>query len=172
MRRLRFPSGEYVYRQDDPSDAIFLVRSGKVEMTTVYPETGEAVDVCHGPGHIFGEVELIDHRARIANARVAATADLVAFDRDELLDILFNSPEKSLLLGKTTYERLKELFSDESLDSELARLREEMKQTIQKAVVSHESRVVRSHNGMLAIAAPIIVMVLLAVGAYWFFHRA
>lgn len=172
MRRLRIPDGDYVYKQDDPSDAMFLVRSGKVEITMVYPETGEAVDASHGPGHIFGEVELIDQRSRVANARVASTADLVAFDRDELLDILFNSPEKSLLLGKTTYERLKELFSDESLDSELARLREEMKQTIQKAVVSHESRVVRSHNGMLAIAAPIIVMVVLAVGAYWFFHRA
>ncbi len=47
-----------------------------------------------------------------------------------------------------------------------------MKLTIQNAVVSHEQRVVRSHNGMLAIAAPIVVMVVLAVGAYWFFHRA
>ena len=46
-----------------------------------------------------------------------------------------------------------------------------MELSIRDAVVSHESRVVKSHNGMLAIAAPIIVMVLLAVGAYWFFHR-
>ncbi len=172
MRRLRIPAGEYVYRQDDPSEAMFLVRSGKVDITVTYPETGEAVDTSHGPGHIFGEVELIDHRTRVANARVTTAADLVAFDRDELLEILFESPEKSLLLGKTTYKRLQELFSDQSLDSELARLREEMKVTIQQAVVSHESRVVRSHNGMLAIAAPIIVMVVLAVGAYWFFHRA
>lgn len=172
MRRLRIPAGEYVYKQDDPSEALFLVRSGKVDITVTYPETGEAVDASHGPGHIFGEVELIDNRARVANARVTTPAELVVFDRSELLEILFESPEKSLLLGKTTYERLKELFSDQSLDSELARLREEMKQTIQQAVVSHESRVVRSHNGMLAIAAPIIVMVVLAVGAYWFFHRA
>lgn len=172
MRRLRIPAGEYVYKQDDPSEALFLVRSGKVDITVTYPETGEAIDATHGPGHIFGEVELIDNRARLANARASAPAELVAFDRNELLEILFESPEKSLLLGKTTYERLKELFSDESLDSELARLREEMKQTIQQAVVSHESRVVRSHNGMLAIAAPIVVMVVLAVGAYWFFHRA
>jgi CRP/FNR family cyclic AMP-dependent transcriptional regulator len=172
MRRLRIPAGEYVYKQDEPSEALFLVRSGKVDITVTYPETGEAVDASHGPGHIFGEVELIDNRARVANARVTTPAELVVFDRSELLEILFESPEKSLLLGKTTYERLKELFSDQSLDSELARLREEMKQTIQQAVVSHESRVVRSHNGMLAIAAPIIVMVVLAVGAYWFFHRA
>jgi hypothetical protein len=91
--------------------------------------------------------------------------------RDELLDILYEHPEKSLILGKSTYERLKELFSEESLDSDLARLREEMQLSIRQAVVAHESRVVKSHNGMAAIAVPIVLMILLAVGAYWFFHR-
>jgi CRP-like cAMP-binding protein len=172
VQRISIPAGEYVYRQDEPSESMYLVRSGKIELTTLYPETGEAVNVKHGPGHIFGEIELIDSRARSANARAAAAAELVRFDRDELLEMLFKNPEKSLLLGKSTYERLRELFNDVTLDSELARLREEMKLAIQNAVVSHEQRVVRSHNGMLAIAAPIVVMVLLAVGAYWFFHRA
>jgi hypothetical protein len=37
--------------------------------------------------------------------------------------------------------------------------------------VAHESRVVKSHNGMAAIGVPIVLMVALAVGAYWFFHR-
>jgi CRP-like cAMP-binding protein len=172
MRRISIPAGDYIYRQNDPSDAIYLVRSGKVELTTLYPETGEAIDARHGPGHIFGEVELIDSRHRSSNARAASAAELVCIERDELLEILFKSPEKSLMLGKGAYERLRELFNDVTLDSELARLREEMKLTIQNAVVSHEQRVVRSHNGMLAIAAPIVVMVVLAVGAYWFFHRA
>jgi hypothetical protein len=92
-------------------------------------------------------------------------------DRDELMEILYERPEKSLILGKSTFERLKELFSNDSLDSELARLREEMEISVRNAVVAHESRVVKSHNGMAAIAVPIILMVVLAVGAYWFFHR-
>ena len=54
----------------------------------------------------------------------------------------------------------------------MARLREEMQLSIRDAVVAHESRVVTSHNGMAAIAVPIILMVVLAVGSYWFFHRA
>jgi uncharacterized membrane protein (UPF0136 family) len=31
--------------------------------------------------------------------------------------------------------------------------------------------VVRSHSGMAAIAVPIVLMVLLAIGSYWYFHR-
>lgn len=171
MQRFTVPAGEYVYRVDDPSDCIYLVRSGRVDLTTVYPETGEGIDWSRGPGHVFGEVEVIDGRNRLSNARSVAKTDLMRIDRDELMEILYERPEKSLVLGKTTYERLKELYSDESLDSELARLREEMQVTIRDAVVAHESRVLKSHNGMAAIAVPIIFMVALAVGAYWFFHR-
>lgn len=172
MQRFTVPAGEYVYRVDDPSDCIYLVRSGRVDLTTLYPETGEGVDWSRGPGHVFGEVEVIDGRKRLSNARSVAKTDLMRIDRDELMEILYERPEKSLVLGKTTYERLKELYSDESLDSELARLREEMQVSIRDAVVAHESRVLKSHNGMAAIAVPIIFMVALAVGAYWFFHRA
>jgi|694.fasta_scaffold74546_3 CRP-like cAMP-binding protein len=171
MQRVTVAAGDYLYKVDDPSDAVYLVRSGKVELTTPYPETGEGVDASHGPGHVFGEVEVIDGRTRTCNARAAATAELMQITRDELLDILYEHPEKSLILGKSTYERLKELFSEESLDSDLARLREEMQLSIRQAVVAHESRVVKSHNGMAAIAVPIVLMILLAVGAYWFFHR-
>jgi CRP/FNR family cyclic AMP-dependent transcriptional regulator len=171
MRRITVPVGEYIYRVDDPSQSIFLVRSGRVELTTPYPETGEGVDAARGPGHVFGEVEVIDGRNRTSNARAASSTELMQIDRDELMHILYERPEKSLILGKSTFERLRELFSEESLDSELARLREEMELSVRNAVVAHESRVVKSHNGMAAIAVPIIVMIALAVGAYWFFHR-
>lgn len=172
MRRLSFAPGDYVYRVDQPSECIYLVRSGQVELITTYPETGDAVDALFGPGRVFGEVELIDSRSRVSHARVSEAAQLVEIGRDELIEILYLKPEKSLILGKSTFDRLKELYSEETLDSELARLREEMLVSIRDAVVAHESRVVTSHNGMAAIAVPIILMVVLAIGAYWFFHRA
>jgi CRP-like cAMP-binding protein len=171
MRRVTLQAGEYVYKMDDPSTSIYVVRSGKVELTTPYPETGEGVDSSHGPGHVFGEVEVIDGRSRTSNARAAGSAELMQIEREELMDILYTHPEKSLILGKSTFEPLRELFSEDSLDSELARLREEMQMSVRNAVVAHESRVVKSHNGMAAIAVPILLMLALAVGAYWFFHR-
>ena len=76
------------------------------------------------------------------------------------------------MLGKSTFEHLRALYDDASLDSDLERLREEMHVSIRDAVVAHESRVVKSHNGMAAIAVPIILLVLLAGASYWFFHRA
>lgn len=172
MRRLSFAPGDYVYRADQASESIYLVRSGHVELITTYPETGDAVDASFGPGRVFGEVELIDGRTRISDARVSEAAQLVEIERDELIEILYLKPEKSLILGKSTFDRLRGLYSEDTLDSELARLREEMLVNIREAVVAHESRVVTSHNGMAAIAVPIILMIVLAVGAYWLFHRS
>ena len=172
MRRLSFAPGDYVYRADQASESIYLVRSGHVELITTYPETGDAVDASFGPGRVFGEVELIDGRTRISHARVSEAAQLVEIERDELIEILYLKPEKSLILGKSTFDRLRGLYSEDTLDSELARLREEMLVNIREAVVAHESRVVTSHNGMAAIAVPIILMIVLAVGAYWLFHRS
>jgi CRP-like cAMP-binding protein len=171
MKRRTFLPGEYVYRVEQPSDSIFLLRSGQVELTTPYPETGEGVDSSIGPGYVFGEVEMIDGRSRVSNARASESSVIVEISRDELMEILYLKPEKSLILGKSTYDRLKCLFDEDSLDSELAKLREEMLVNVRNAVVAHESRVVKSHNGMAAIAFPIIIMIVLAVGAYWYFHR-
>jgi CRP-like cAMP-binding protein len=172
MQRLHLEQGDNAYSVGDAGDVVFLVRSGLVEIVTDYPETGLGVDASHGPGHVFGEVETIDGRLRTSTARAVKATDLMVFGREELMEILYKRPEKSLILGKSTFERLKDLYTNETLDSELARLRQEMQLSIRDAVVAHESRVLKSHNGMAAIAVPIIVMVALAVGAYWFFHRA
>lgn len=171
MQRITVPTGGYVYQVGDPSEAVFVVRAGRIELTTPYPETGEGVDAVHGPGHVFGEVEVMDGRLRTSNARAATDAEVFVIDREALMDMLYQHPEKSLILGKSTYERLRELFSEQTLTSELARLREEMRLSIREAVVAHESRVVKSHNGMAAIGIPVVLMVALAVGSYWFFHR-
>ena len=89
MRRLTFEKGDHVYELEDPSHSIFLVRAGKVDLVTTYPETGEGIDGTFGPGKVFGEVEIVDGRARTATAKAASRSVLLEIDREELMDILF-----------------------------------------------------------------------------------
>ncbi|MEY3931079.1 MAG: hypothetical protein RLZZ516_2789, partial [Cyanobacteriota bacterium] len=96
-------------------------------------------DSSHGPGRFFGELEVIDGRSRTCNARVAADVSLIEIEKAELLDLLYKHPEHSLVLGKGSFQRLRELFSEESLDADLARLREELELSIRQAVVCGRS---------------------------------
>lgn len=171
LRKLHLDPGEFAYRNGDSGQEVYLIRTGAIELVTLYPETGEGIDGHHGPGHVFGEVELIDGRARTHTARASQPTELLVFNRDELMDLLFEHPERSLVLGRSVFDHLRDLYTNETLESDLARLREEMQTSIRQAVVAHEGRVVRSHNGMAAIAVPIVLMVLLAIGSYWYFHR-
>jgi CRP/FNR family transcriptional regulator, cyclic AMP receptor protein len=170
MEKRTYAPGELIYSEGDTSDSVYLIKSGKVHLVDTYPETGEVVAKTLGIGKVFGEVELIDRKARSSTAKVAEPTKLLVFSHDEILDTLFNRPENSLVMARDVFDRLRQLYSTDSLDAEMTKLREEMHETIKKAVVSHESRVVKSHNGMAAIAIPIGLLVAIVVGIRFYLH--
>ena len=51
-----------IFRQGDPSDAVFYIQSGKVKTTVVSEEGKEAVVALLGTGDFFGEGCLTDSR--------------------------------------------------------------------------------------------------------------
>lgn len=170
MEKRTYMPGETIYREGDESQSVYLVKSGKVEIVDTYPETGTVVSKSLNAGKVFGEVELVDRKPRSSTARVTEETRLLIFTHDEILDALFHHPEESLVMARDVFDRLRQLYSTDSLDSEMTRLREEMHETIKKAVISHESRVVKSHNGMAAIAIPIVLLVLIVIGIQIYIH--
>ena len=140
MRRFAVDQGDYIYQSDDASGSIYLVKSGMVEMTTQYPETGEGVDPSMVRGTSSARSKLL---TAVHAPQAPAQRKPVSWLKfpEELMEILYDKPEKSLILGKSTFEHLRALYDDSSLDSDLERLREEMHVSIRDAVVAHESRV-------------------------------
>jgi CRP/FNR family cyclic AMP-dependent transcriptional regulator len=170
MEKVTYVAGDVIYQEGDTSEQVYLIKSGRINLVDTYPETGQVVSKSLGPGRVFGEVELIDNRPRSSTAKASEEVKLTVFTQGEIMDMLFNNPEKSLILAKDVFDRLRQLYSADSLDGELAKLREEMHETIKSAVISHESRVVKSHNGMAAIAIPVIVLIAIVVGMQVYLH--
>ncbi|MCH9055208.1 hypothetical protein L5220_04675 [Synechococcus sp. PCC 6716] len=108
-------------------------------------------------------MDLIHGCTRLSTAQAKGEVKLFQFTETELKEALFENHVKSLMLSRTLYEHLRDLYSDNNLESELARLRVEMHQTVKQAVMDHEARVVKSHNGMMAIALPIVMLVGLVI---------
>jgi CRP/FNR family transcriptional regulator, cyclic AMP receptor protein len=170
MEKLTYAPGDVIYREGDESHQVYLIKSGRINLIDTYPETGKVVAKSLGPGRVFGEVELIDRRPRSSMAQASEEVKLTVFTHAEIMDMIFANPEKSLILARDVFDRLRELYSTDSLDGELIKLREEMHETIKSAVISHESRVVKSHNGMAAIAIPVIVLIAIVVGMQIYLH--
>ena len=70
----RYASGEYIFREGDEADAIFVIHTGKVEIRM--HKNGELITIATiGKGEVFGDMALIAKRNR--------TADVIALEDTE-----------------------------------------------------------------------------------------
>lgn len=84
MKELAFKSGAVIYREGDPSDYVYIVREGQVEVTR---ETGDMPTTLAtlGGGQIFGEMGVIRGLQRSTTTRAVGAVALVAISREKFL---------------------------------------------------------------------------------------
>ena len=94
----RFRGGEFVFRQGDAGDRIYVVKSGEVEVVRDDPEKGEVVLARLGKGAYFGEMALLSQAPRNASVRAATEVTALAIERDDFRALFSSIPafEKSI----------------------------------------------------------------------------
>ena len=124
---LEHGSGRRIFRQGDPADSLFYLRSGKVKLAVTSTEGKEAIVAILGSGEFFGEGCLAGQPLRMATAIALTDCTLDRIDKslmarmlhekhdlselfvthllsrniryeEDLVDQLFNSSEKRLAL--------------------------------------------------------------------------
>ncbi len=107
MTRVSYPKGEVLFRTGDPGDALYVVHSGRIELS-VRDHVGERIvlDQC-GAGELFGELSMFDGGARTANAEAVDTAELLLLDRQDFLAFLRQHPDAALNLLAMIAARLR-----------------------------------------------------------------
>jgi CRP/FNR family cyclic AMP-dependent transcriptional regulator len=68
LRQRRFRSGETIFHEGDPGDAMHVIASGRAKISIESQEGDEAILVTLGPGEVFGELVLLDDAPRSATA--------------------------------------------------------------------------------------------------------
>ena len=86
---LEFKPGEYVYRQNDESNALYLVMKGVVEITVPRrdPHGKEPVVDQFGSGQIFGDVALLADERRKTNAVALTQTTLMVLTREAIANV-------------------------------------------------------------------------------------
>ncbi len=67
-REQRFVSGEFVFREGEIGDRLFLIIEGSVRITRQIPGSGEEALAVLKPGTLFGEMAVLDHGPRSTDA--------------------------------------------------------------------------------------------------------
>jgi CRP/FNR family cyclic AMP-dependent transcriptional regulator len=93
LNRRRARAGEIIFREFDPSDALYIVEHGKVIVSKHVSGQTDIVLTRFSPGDFFGEMGLFDAAPRSASAHAELDTTLWKLEREVFHDILNNRPE-------------------------------------------------------------------------------
>ncbi len=101
-----FAAGHEIFREGAPGDGVYFVKSGLVEISA--GQGGRHVFSRLGPGEIFGEMAIIEHRPRSATAAAAQDTEVFFLPRGEMLSFIEHSPGLAFALLQQISHRLRE----------------------------------------------------------------
>jgi CRP/FNR family transcriptional regulator, cyclic AMP receptor protein len=108
VHEVQEPEGTSLFLAGDPGDAAYIVVEGQVELY-FKNATGERFVLEHaGPGHVFGEISLLDGGARLASAVVTKPVRALVLDRVALEQFLIARPSAAMDLLAAMGRRLRE----------------------------------------------------------------
>jgi uncharacterized membrane protein len=108
LERIEAPAGRTMFLRGDPGNAMYIVRSGSVEIF-FKNDTGERIVLeTAKPGHFFGEISLLDEGPRTASAVVKEDLDALVVDRGDLAEFLKAHPEAAMDLLAVMGRRLRD----------------------------------------------------------------
>jgi CRP-like cAMP-binding protein len=110
----RFREGSTIFREGEKGDKLYIVLDGRVRISKFIPGVGEEALAVLDRGDFFGEMALIDDKARSADAKAhESDATVLSIDRATLNEILSMDPHASLqflnLLCRMISRRLREI---------------------------------------------------------------
>ena len=82
-REKQYPKGSVIVFEDDPGDALFVVREGRVKVVLVSEDGREVILGVLGVGEHFGELSLIDEQPRSAHVIAMEDSTLLVLRRDD-----------------------------------------------------------------------------------------
>ena len=83
---------QIVYRQGDPADSVFYIRSGKVKKTVVSEQGKEAVVALLGTGDFFGEGSLTGQPLRLATTSTMTECVIVRIAKADITCVIHEEP--------------------------------------------------------------------------------
>ncbi len=99
--------GETVVREGDPGGSMFLIKSGRVEVTTLDPKDRRRLTLARlSVGEFFGEVSLIKNKPRTATITALTPTELLVLDRAGFDQLAKSHPEMISLLEQTIEKRV------------------------------------------------------------------
>ncbi len=130
--------GEVLYRQGEPSDAVYLVVDGRLR-SVIIERDGDEIEMTIHPGESIGEEAIVSGSLRSATVRALRDTDLVYLRHERYEQLVMKYPRGMVRLGLQMVQRMQRIAGVASSP-----------QTCQSVVILAASDGVRAFTGELA----------------------
>src|SRR6476660_4023447 len=103
----KVPQNTRLFKQGDKGDAMYLIESGRVRISSRDDDDQELTLAELAQGDFFGEMSIIDGRQRSADAKVIEDANLAVLSRDAFLAFVRTNPDVALEMLSAVTDRLR-----------------------------------------------------------------
>lgn len=103
---IQVDKGSHIFYRGDPSDWMYFVVSGSVQVTIISDDNREIIVYSVEKGDILGELSLFENHNRSATAVAITNAKLFKIANDEFMDIINRIPSVAVNLSRILVNRL------------------------------------------------------------------
>ncbi len=101
------PKGDTIFEKGDAEVGLIGVVAGSVKISVTSADGRDIVLNVIRSGEVFGEIALLDGRARTANATAMSDCELIVIERREFIPFLRSEPDVTLKLMEILCSRLR-----------------------------------------------------------------
>jgi CRP/FNR family cyclic AMP-dependent transcriptional regulator len=83
LKKYSFKKGEQLFKENDDTKGLWLVNSGKIEISRVTADGWRQTLAVLPAGHFFGELSIIERRKHVASAVAIEDTDLFLLPKEE-----------------------------------------------------------------------------------------
>ena len=104
-RSVRLEAGQVLFKNDDPAESMFVVRSGTLRI-----RSGSVIYEDVGPGGMVGEMGIVEtNMPRSAMVYALTPAELVEVDQERFLALVDETPSFALAVMRVLSRRLRRM---------------------------------------------------------------
>lgn len=107
-KKLSFRKGQVIFREGDFSDALYVIEKGSVEISALIGPRERRVFAIFGVGDYFGEIAVIDSKARSATATARQPTVVSCIPRTRVWRMFQKSPRLQVTMMHGFSHRLRE----------------------------------------------------------------
>jgi CRP/FNR family cyclic AMP-dependent transcriptional regulator len=100
ITEISLKKGDSLFKEADETKGIYLVRSGKVEISKVTPDGWKQTLAVLTPGSFFGELSIMEKRRHEANAVALEKTDLLLLKKEVFEKLEKDKPDVALQIFK------------------------------------------------------------------------